>query len=480
MFKRSFTITVLAALLLTTGAGCSSSGSGSNGGNAAAPKASLQPITLNYWGVFTDSDDMAGLIAEFQKKHPNISVNYRKFRPEEYEQKLLEAFAEDRGPDLFTIHNTWLTKYKSKLSAMPDKMAYPVFVKTGSGIGEKTEVQMKELAGVSLKQMRDQFVATVERDVMMEASSTSTKKSVYALPFYVDTLALYYNKELLAQNSIVKPAANWNQLREHAETLTKRVKDSDVVTQSAVALGTGTGVHRSGDIIMALMAQNGARITKEDGAFIFHTPGNTNPAKDEALPGARALQFYLDFSNPKLKSYTWGPEQGDALDAFVEGRLAYYFGYSYDMGTIRSRSPRLNFDVAAMPQFEKPFNIANYWMESVSNRSKFKQEAWLFIAETATNKDALTKYLKRTKRASALSELIATQMEDVDLAVFAKQNLTAQTWYHGKDSHAGDQILVEMIDSARAKLLGGAEDLDVQQVMQEAVNRAAARLNDTL
>ncbi|OGH62291.1 MAG: hypothetical protein A2848_01080 [Candidatus Magasanikbacteria bacterium RIFCSPHIGHO2_01_FULL_50_8] len=477
MLKRSFSTLVLAGVLLLTGAGC-----GSSGGDTAAavPKSALQPVSLNYWGVFTDSDDMAVLIAEFQKKHPNIQVQYRKFRPEEYEQKLLEAFAEDRGPDLFTIHNTWLARYKSKLTPAPDKVAYPTFVKSGSGISEKTEVQMKELAGLTLKQMRDQFVATVEQDVMLQAASTSTKKSIYALPFYVDTLALYFNKDLLAQNSIVKPAANWNQLREHAETLTKRVKDSDLITQSAVALGTGSNVHRAGDILMALMAQNGARITKDDGAFIFHTPGNTNPEKDEALPGARALQFYLDFGNPKLKSYTWNPEQGDALDAFTEGRVAYYFGYSYDLSTIRARNPRLNFDVAAMPQFEKPLNIANYWMEAVSNKSTHQQEAWLFVQETATSKEALAKFLKRTKRASALTELIQTQLDDVDLAIFAKQNLTAQTWYHGKDSRVGDQILVELIDGARAKLLSEAEGMDVQQMMQESVNRAAARLNDTL
>jgi maltose-binding protein MalE len=279
---------------------------------------------------------------------------------------------------------------------------------------------------------------------------------------------------------VVKPAANWNQVREHAEKLTKRLKDSDTITQPAVALGTGNNVHRSGDIVMALMAQNGARIAKDDGAFIFHTPGNTTPAKDEALPGARALQFYLDFANPASKAYSWNPDQGDALDAFIQGRLAYYFGYSYDISTIRSRNPRLNFDIASLPQFEKPVNIANYWMESVSSKAKNKNEAWLFVLETATNKDALTKFLKRTRRASALTELIQTQLDDVDLAVFAQQNLTAQTWYHGKDSKAGDQILVEMIESARAKLVNPTEELDITELTQQAVQRAAVRLNDTL
>lgn len=475
MFKRSLTTLVLLGVLTLTGAGC-----GSTPAPAAAP-VSTQPVTLQYWGVFTDSDDMAVLISAFTKKHPNIQVQYRKFRPEEYEQKLLEAFAEDRGPDLFTIHSTWLQRYKSKLSPLPPKITFTVFTKEGSGFSEKTVATASEISGLSLKQLRDQFVQTVEKDVLAQASTTSTVKSIFALPFFVDSLAMYYNKDLLAQNALVKPAANWNDLRDHAEKLTRRVKDSDIITQPAVAMGTAKNVHRAGDLLIALMAQNGAIISDQNGNITFNGPGKTTPAKDEAYPAARALQFYLDFANPGLNAYSWNEEQGDALDAFADGKLAYYFGYSYDLASIRSRNPRLNFDVAALPQFDKPTNIANYWMEAVPMKSKRKNEAWLFIQETATNKEALAKYLKTTKRAAALTELIQTQLEDIDLGVFAKQNLTADTWYRGRDSVTADLIMSDLIDSTRAKLLNAAgEKIDEAQIVQEAVNRAAKRLNDTI
>lgn len=475
MFKRSLTTVILLGVVMLAGAGCSSTPA------ATAPKVSSQPIALEYWGVFTDTDDMALLISAFQKKHPNIQVRYRKFRPEEYEQKLLEAFAEDRGPDLYTIHSTWLQKYKSKLSPMPAKINYPVFTTVGSGFNEKVEVTVGERPALTLKQMRDQFVQTVAEDVMDEASSTSTSKSIFALPFFVDTLAMYYNRDLLAENAIVKPAADWNQLREQTETLTKRIKDSDTITQPAVAMGTAANVHRAGDILIALMSQNGARITGANGKITFNDAGNTTPVKDEAYPAARALQFYLDFANPLKKSYSWNESQGDALEAFADGKLAYYFGYSYDMSVIRSRNPRLNFDIAPLPQFGKATNVANYWVEAVSNKAKYKSESWLFILETATNKEALTKFLKSTKRASALTDLIQTELDDVDLGVFAKQNLTAHTWYHGKDSAAADQIMGELIDSTRAKILTTTDEkFDEGQVVQEAIDRAVKRLNDTI
>jgi multiple sugar transport system substrate-binding protein len=475
MFKRSLTTLVLLGVLTLTGAGC-----GSTPAPAAAP-VSNQPVTLQYWGVFTDSDDMSGLIAAFTKKHPNIQVQYRKFRPEEYEQKLLEAFAEDRGPDLFTIHSTWLQRYKSKLSPLPPKITFTVFTKEGSGFSEKTVSTPSEAPGLSLKQLRDQFVQTVERDVLATASATSSAKAIFALPFSVDSLAMYYNKDLLAQNAIVKPAANWNELRDHAEKLTRRLKDSDVISQPAVAMGTAKNVHRAGDLLIALMQQNGAVISDPNGNITFNGPGKIAPAKDEAFPAARALQFYLDFANPATKAYSWNEDQGDALEAFADGKLAYYFGYSYDLASIRSRNPRLNFDVAALPQFDKPTNIANYWMESVANKSKRKNEAWLFIQETSTNKEALTKFLKTTKRAAALTDLIQTQLEDLDLGVFAKQNLTADTWYRGKDSATADLIMTDLIDSTRLKLLNPTDaKMDEAQVVQEAIDRAAKRLNDTI
>ena len=475
MFKRSLTISLLFATLVLTGAGCGAAAA------PAAPVANTGPVTLQYWGVFTDTDDMAILINVFQKKHPNIQIQYRKFRPEEYEQKLLEAFADDRGPDIFSIHSTWLQKYKSKLSPMPTKISYPVFTKTGSGMSEKTVVTSEDRAGLTLKQMRDQFVQTVEEDTMDEAVATSTVKSIFALPFFVDSLALYYNKDVLAENAITKPAKDWDGLRVHAETLTKRIKDTDTITQAAVALGTGTTVHRAADILLALMAQNGARITNEKNQFTFNGPGNTIPNKDEALPGARALEFYLDFANPNTKAYSWNDQQGDALNAFADGKLTYYFGYSYDMSVIRSRNPRLNFDVTALPQLEKPKNIANYWMEAVANKSKRKNEAWLFVLESATNKEALTKFLKATGRASALTELIASEIDDIDLGVFAKQNLTAHTWYHGSDSKVAEQIIAELIDATRAALANpSGEKIDAEQIVQEAIDRAAKRLNNTL
>jgi hypothetical protein len=67
------------------------------------------------------------------------------------------------------------------------------------------------------------------------------------------------------------------------------------------------------------------------------------------------------------------------------------------------------------------------------------------------------------------------------LGVFAKQNLTADTWYRGMDSATADMIMSELIDTTRTKLLTSTDEkLDEMQVIQEAIDRAAKRLNDTI
>lgn len=481
MFKRSLAIGVLFSLLTVTGLGCKGNE------NAAIPAALMKPVVLQYWGVFTDSDDMNVLIKGFNAKHPSIQIQYRKFRPEEYEQKLVEAFAEDRGPDLFTIHNDWLKNYYNKLSPMPASMKYAVFTTTGSAMKQETSITLAEHTGLTVKQMRDQFVHVVEADAMANESATSSKKAVFALPFYVDSLAMYYNKDLLAQNGLTAPATDWETVRLQAEKYTKP-QDSDLrrqgISQSIVGMGTGANVHSSPDLLAALMMQSGAPVTLDNGQAGFNLRGSS-ASQGDVLPGVAALQFYLDFSNPDQKSYTWSPESGDALQAFVQGRLAYYFGYSYDLATIRGLNPRLNFDITPLPLpkgVTVPVSVANYWMEGVSRKSLHKDEAWLFILETASgeNKDALAKFLKNTKRASALNSVIQTQVEDIDIGVFAKQNLTAKTWYRGRDSGTASTIMIQLIDNTRRGLLSPADNFDANKFVKEQIDNAVSRINNTL
>ena len=63
-------------------------------------KDSMSPVTLEYWRVFENSSDFTEVINKYKSIYPYITINYKKLRYEEYEDELLNAFAQDRAPDI--------------------------------------------------------------------------------------------------------------------------------------------------------------------------------------------------------------------------------------------------------------------------------------------------------------------------------------------------------------------------------------------
>src|SRR3989338_2577390 len=56
-----------------------------------------RPITLEYWRVFDPSDSLNDVVKDWNVIHPNITINVRKLRFEEFKEELVNALAEDRG-----------------------------------------------------------------------------------------------------------------------------------------------------------------------------------------------------------------------------------------------------------------------------------------------------------------------------------------------------------------------------------------------
>ena len=109
MKNKLLILLLIFSFLLTSGFGCK--------GADKATQEAMKPVTLNYWRVWDGPDAFSEIIAKYKQSHPYININYRKLRYGEYEQALLEAMAEDKGPDILSLHNTWIKKYQSKLNS---------------------------------------------------------------------------------------------------------------------------------------------------------------------------------------------------------------------------------------------------------------------------------------------------------------------------------------------------------------------------
>lgn len=455
MFKKIISLSLLAVFILSTGFGCKTVNK--------ETEAAMQPITLTYWRVFDGPDAFQEILDKYKVIHPNITINYRKLRFEEYETELLNALAEDRGPDILSIHNTWLRKYQNKLVPMPVSitMAYPVEQGT---VKKEIIPVLKTVKSLSLKELKDTFVDAVYNDVVLDDNQ------IYGLPLSVDTLALFYNRDLLNNAGITQAPQYWN--KDFQQNVKKLTKQDPVkgITQSGIALGGSNNINRYSDILAVLMMQNGA-VMMDGKQVLFNTvPAATKETKYN--PGMEALRFYIDFSNPGKEVYSWNDDLSNSMEMFIGGKLAMMFGYAYDLPTIKAQAPKLNFSVSKLPQIEgSPMEVgfANYWVESVAKKSKYPNEAWDFIL-FATKADQAKSYLASTNKPTALRSLVATQSEDNELGVFAAQVLTAKSWYHGKNAAAAETAIGEMINNAR---LGTDKILEV-------INTGAAKVQQTV
>ncbi len=163
--------------------------------------------------------------------------------------------------------------------------------------------------------------------------------------------------------------------------------------------------------------------------------------------------------------YTWNEDQPNSFDAFVSGKTAFFFGYSYHLPLIRARAAKLNLGIMPVPQIAggREVNYANYWLETVSKSTENANWAWDFV-QFAARPEQVRTHLAAVKKPTALRALINEQVDDESLSVFAKQLLTAKTWYRGKDAEVAEEAFLDLIDAA----LSGAE---LERSIREAQNK---------
>ena len=78
-----------------------------------------EPVTITYWGLWEPESVMRPIIADFEAANPTIKINYIFQSQREYRERLQNALAAKKGPDVFRIHNTWVPMFRSDLAPIP-------------------------------------------------------------------------------------------------------------------------------------------------------------------------------------------------------------------------------------------------------------------------------------------------------------------------------------------------------------------------
>jgi multiple sugar transport system substrate-binding protein len=379
-------------------------------------------ITLNFWGV-DEEGVFRDLIYQYQNLRPNVQVKYREFSSDRYEMDLINGLAASTGPDIFMIHNTWLPKHSDKIIPL-------------------TESQLP------FKTFKELYPTIV-------IENFAFNQIIYALPLYIDTLALFYNKDIFDVKAVVFPPATWQGL----EKIIPKLREFDRlgrIQKAAVALGgSNKSVQYATDILNLMMLQQGIPMVAQDfSRAIF------------AEDGVDSLLYYVKFANPASPSYAWDEKFGYSLNAFSEEKTAMIFSYSKNISYLKEKNPFLSFEVSVMPQFQaadKKINYADYWGLAASNKTQNSAWAWDFIHYLTANKDNSKKYLEAASRPPALRSLIQEYLGKPELGIFAEQSLTARSWPQ-IDNKAVEESFSKMIESV---LAGASADSAINRAEQE-------------
>lgn len=433
-YRSLLAVIVVSGLIIMSGCGCKESN----------PK--QYRINLEVWGFDDTSDTFSEIIENYRKINPNVdSIVYKKLSADTYRTELIDAMAAGQGPDIFMLHNTWLLNFSDKITAAP-----------------------KEI--INEQKLRKDFVDVVADDFLSEGS-------VWAVPLSVDSLGLYYNKDFFNASSITSPPKNWDDFVADVGILTK-VDSFGEISRSGASLGTAHNINRSTDILSLMMLQNGTKMIDGDSSVSFDRSQLVNGR--QISPGENALTFYTDFARTGSSKYAWNRNMHYSIDAFSEGNLAMMFNYSWHIKTIESKSPKLSFAVAPIPQFSgsTPVNFANYWAYGVAKNKTSSNnsanvtndirasEAWKFLAFLTTkaetpiqiktnaagssqavnsNFDPASVYIQKTGKPAARRDIIEIQKNNPKIGVFATDNLIAKSWKQA-DPNDIEKIFSEMID----------------------------------
>jgi len=116
-------------------------------------------------------------------------------------------------------------------------------------------------------------------------------EGAYGVPLSVDSLGLYYNKDLFNAAGITSPPRDWNEFADISKKLTKFDVSNQIVV-SGTAMGTAYNINRSTDILNLLMLQSQTEMVDSiSGQAVFDKvvqkkSGNSIPGQDAPASAA--------------------------------------------------------------------------------------------------------------------------------------------------------------------------------------------------
>lgn len=386
-------------------------------------------VNITIWGT-VDQTVFDSFISKYeQDKNVQFKLTYVEHDLSTIDNDLVEAIATGKGPDVILIPQELEDRYLDKVSF---------------------------ITSIPARTFLDTYISEAQLYVQPNGS-------IFAIPFFVDPMVMYWNKDMFANASIALPPTSWSQFPNLASTLTK-IDQNGNITQSAAALGEYANIDNAKALISTLIMQAGSDVASVDpstGSFKSDLYAKTDTEAE--IPAVSALSFFTDYSNPKKSVYSWNSSLPSSENYFLSGNLATYFGFASQVSDIENKNPNLNFDVAMMPQtvdatakatFGELYGFA--FLKSSPNTA-----AAFNLISVLTGPDAVADFLQFSGGAPARNDLLAAGTTDPQKTVFYDSAIIAKGWID-PDMADTSQIFQTMVSDITTG------NLDVNDSVQKA------------
>ncbi|MEI6057674.1 MAG: extracellular solute-binding protein [bacterium] len=358
----------------------------------------LPAITV--WGTMAD-DTFNNYVTQINAVGGQLyKINYVQKTASNFNQDFVKALAKGTGPDAVLIPQDMTLANEDKFLLIP-YTAFP----------ERT--------------FRDTYVP--------EANLYLRTDGITALPFAIDPLVMYYNRDMFTNAGIasvgtVSNPLRWSQFPVLGAKITQKDNGSNI-RKSVVALGQFGNIDHAREILGTLLLQAGNPVTvRSSDNTVSSALGNgifqgTKSSSD-------ALSFFTSFTDPASSAYSWNRSLPGSESYFLAGNLATYFGFASELRDIRSQNPNLNFDVAPVPQPDKAAVRTTYGQMygfSLVKNSANVSTAYTILS-SLTSASSLAEWTKLTYLPPVRRDMISAGTTDPYLAIFYDAALISKDW----------------------------------------------------
>lgn len=381
---------------------------------------------VTFWGTIP-AQVMTKIVGDATRNQKAIKINYVYKSKETISQDLVQALARGEGPDLFMLPQDQLLGTLDKISLIPYKT-------------------------YSERAFKDTFIEDGELYLKSQG--------IVGIPFVVDPMVMYWNRDILTSAGIVSPPQRWAQFYEMAPKVVVRDQQNNL-TRSFVPFGEYQNVTHAKDLISMLILQSGNSIVIQEGGIL-----HVDIALDSSAlsPSARSISFFTEFSRKEKDVYSWNRSLPDSRSAFEAGDLALYFGYASEYSAIHERNPHLNFDIASMPQADqvsKRLTYGNIQAISIAKASK-NQAGAMYAALVLTQPQVIKDVSVSINLPPVRRDLLVTPPSDAINSVFYDSALIAHAWTDPSPDQT-DKLFRDMVNDITSGERKVSESLSILQ-----------------